>query len=147
MIALERAPGLEQAAAEWDTAFKHGDVEALRGWISDHPAVVSRGTDQTEVARGRDEMTAMIEHEIADGGITSTTTSREAYADGAFGYVYVEATLRMADGAEFPTRQLAVAQRGENGEWLFVHGLAAIPVANELLTANSPLALHTTATG
>jgi ketosteroid isomerase-like protein len=142
-MALERAPELEQAHEEFAAALRGRDMAALREMISAHPATASRGTDPTEVVRGRDELLAAIENE-PEGEYSFTDNHCEAYAEGDLGYVYAESILSLPNGAEFPLRGLVVAHR-EDGRWRFHHGLNAIPVANELLTPASPLALRTTA--
>ena len=144
-MALERAPELEQAHEEFAAALRGRDVTALREMISDHPATTSRGTDPTEVVRGRDEFLAAIENE-PEGEYSFTDNHCEAYAEGDLGYVYAESVLRLPNGADFQLRGLAVAHR-ENGRWRFHHGLNAIPVPNDLLTPASPLALRTPAAG
>lgn len=142
-MALERAPELEQAHEEFAAGIRGRDMAALREMISSHPATASRGTDPTEVVRGRDEFLAAIEGE-PEGEYSFTHTHREPYAEGDLGYVYAESILSLPNGAEFPLRSLAVAHR-EDGRWRFHNGLNAIPVANQLLTPASPLALRATA--
>ena len=92
---------------------------------------------------GRDEFLAAIESE-PEGEYSFTHTHCEANAEGDLGYLYAESILSLPTGAEFPLRSLAVAH-GEDGRWRFHNGLNAIPVANQLLTPASPVALPSTA--
>jgi ketosteroid isomerase-like protein len=142
-MALEHSPELEQAHHDLEDAYRRRDTEALRRLISSHPATVSRGTDPDEVGHGRDEIIALVE-QSADEFPDMTSSDVEALAEGDLGYVYAETTFTTQDGTEFRSRGLAVAHR-EDGQWRFVHGLASIPVPNEMLTPDSPFAAAKTA--
>ena len=135
-MALEPAPDLEQAHKDMTDAFNRGDVERLRELISTHPAAISRGTAPDEVFRGPEAIHAAMA-EGAQATPQITTTNIEAYADGDLGYVYAENTFIDPDGNEYPSRGLAVCRR-EDGQWRYLHGLAAIPIPNEMLTTDSP---------
>jgi len=137
-MALERSAELEQTHYEMTAAYNNRDVEVMRRLISTHPAVVSRGTAPDEVVKGHEELVAALTQSM-DEGLAMTTKNVEAYADGDLGYVYAQNTFIDPDGTEYPSRGLAIAHR-EEGQWKFVHGLAAIPVPNEMLTADSPFA-------
>jgi ketosteroid isomerase-like protein len=143
-MALERSPELEQAHHEMTAAYNKHDVEAMHRMISTHSAVVSRGTAPDEVVKGHDELIAAFAQSMDDVPVL-TTADVEAYADGDLGYVYAENTFIDPDGTEYPSRGLAVAHR-EDGQWKFVHGLAAIPVPNDMLTPDSPFAAKKPAT-
>ncbi len=137
-MALEHSPELEQAHHDLEDAYRRRDTQAMGRLISSHPATVSRGTAPDEVAHGRDEIISLVE-QSADEFPDMTSSNVEALAEGDLGYVYAETTFTLKDGTEFRSRGLAIAHR-EDGHWRYLHGLASIPVPNELLTPDSPFA-------
>lgn len=140
-MALQRAHDLEQAAIDFEAAARRGNVEALRRMLSDHPDATARGTDASELWRGRDAIAEAIANDTGSEAAPPKTTVREGWADGPIGYVYIEGTFTVPEG-EFPVRNLLVAHKDESETWRFVYGLAAIPVPNDMLSADSPFALH-----
>jgi hypothetical protein len=98
--------------------------------------MVARGTGPDEVIHGRDSLIAAIAQ--AGPSVAVVSENVEAWADGDLGYVYAENAFTTEDGASVTCRGLAVAHR-KDGEWQYLHGLQAIPVPGEMLTADSPL--------
>jgi ketosteroid isomerase-like protein len=137
---VEPAPEVEQLIRELVAAIGNGEVEAIERTTSADPSALVIGSDATEVARGRDEIVAMMRGEMdARAGEASprwTVDTVEAHRDGDVAWATVIGPFRI-EGGTLDARGSGVLRR-EDGEWRIIQFTASLLVRNEAIEAAWP---------
>lgn len=137
-MAAERAPDVEQLVRELLRAYQTGDVETISRHTSNDPAAILVGSDAREVARGHDDMVAMIRGDIDQQRSESPRWSPdeiEAYREGDVAWATMLGPYSIGDTA-IPARALGVF-RHEDGDLKVVAWVFSFAVPNEALEPGS----------
>lgn len=140
-MGIERSAEIEAFVRERNKAFEARDAAKLEQGLSNDPAVLMIGSDDSEIFRGREAILASLPDDLRSAdeiGFVFRTTELEAYCEGDLGWFIAFGTVRIGD-AEIPTRTVGIVHR-EDGAWKTLQNIFSFAVPNAAVEPGSPLA-------
>lgn len=114
---MESSEEICRVVDRWLGAIRDGEAESVFGKVSEHPGVLSIGSDADEWWH-REEVPVWRQQLEEFGGFAFSWDEIEAWEEGTVGWAGTRLTLT-ADGGTFPTRATFVVHL-ERGEWKLV---------------------------
>jgi hypothetical protein len=127
---IERSPELEEFNCRFERLLHAGDLDGLRGVLSDDASFTVMGPEISEVWRSADDALLELEHMVADerlGRVTYALGGVTAYRCGDVGWIIgLDDTVTSGPRA-LVARSLTVVHRVD-GEWKVVSRLMSFPL-------------------
>jgi class 3 adenylate cyclase/ketosteroid isomerase-like protein len=115
---MESSEEIRRVVDRWLTAIRDGETETVFGKVSEHPGVLSIGSDNEEWWH-RKEVPVWRQQLEEFGGFAFSWDEIEAWEEGTVGWAGSKLILTGQEGTTFPTRATLVVHL-EQSEWKIV---------------------------